>query len=74
MKGKNTLRLNISTMHEAAQMWVDSALTAKPRVIAVRQVQPVGYGDNMQPMFYEIDVDDSIKVADPHDAAGEGSK
>ena len=66
MKGKNTLRLNIETMHEAAQMWVDSAITAKPRVVAVRQISPPPlYQDGKsieQPGYYEIDVDDGESV------------
>lgn len=61
MKGKNTLRLNIETMHAAAQLWVDTALTAKPRVIAVRQIMPTTYPEPGTPGYYEIDVDDGEK-------------
>lgn len=63
MKGKNTLKLNTATMHEAAQMWVDSALASKPRVVAVRQYpEQGGYaGTPAAPGYYEIDVDDGEK-------------
>lgn len=61
MKGKNTLKLNVQTMHEAAQMWVDSAITAKPRVVAVRQIAPTIYPEPGTPGYYEIDVDDGEK-------------
>lgn len=59
MKGKNTLKLNQQTMFEAAQMWVDAEFTfePKPRVTAVRHMQPSGYGDKALPAYYEIDVD-----------------
>jgi len=61
MKGKNTLKLNEQMMLEAVQMWIDSAITAKPRVVSVRQMHPSGYGETAIPGHYEIDVDDGEK-------------
>lgn len=61
MKGKNTIRLNERMMMEAMQLWVDSALTAKPRVTAVRQFQPTTYPEPGTPGFYEVDMDDGEK-------------
>lgn len=58
MKGKNTLKLNTETMLEAAQMWVDSSLASKPKVVAVRQFQPQTYPEPGQPGYYEIDVEE----------------
>ena len=63
MKGKNTLKLNVETMHEAVQMWVSSEFTfePKPKVVAVRQIMPpLVYENNTStqpPGFYEIDVE-----------------
>lgn len=59
MKGRNTLKLNTETMFEAAQMWVDSEFTfePKPKVVNVRQIMPMGYGDTATPGYYEIEVD-----------------
>lgn len=59
MQGKNTLRVNIETMHEAVQMWVNSEFSfePKPKVIAVRQIQAQTYPEPGTPSFYEVDVE-----------------
>lgn len=63
MKGKNTLKLNIDTMHEAVQMWVSSEFTfePKPKVVAVRQIQAQAYPEPGTPAYYEIDVEASAE-------------
>ena len=63
MKGKNTLKLNIETMHEAVQLWVSQEFTfePKPAVIAVRQIQPTTYPEPGTPGYYEIDIEVSAK-------------
>lgn len=60
MKGKNTLKVNIETMHEAVQLWVaqEFSFEPKPKVIAVRQIQPSTYPEPGQPGYYEIDVEE----------------
>lgn len=65
MKGKNTLRLNTTMMLEAVQMWVDSAITAKPKVVSVRQIQPTTYPEPGTPGYYEIDVDSELPSESP---------
>ena len=65
MKGKNTLRLNIETMNEAAQMWVDSAITTKPKVVAVRQISAQEYANPPLAGYYEIDVETSLPSESP---------
>ena len=64
MKGKNTLKLNSDMMLEAVQMWVDSALAAKPRVIGVRQIAPTTYPEPGTPGYYEIDVESVDKPSE----------
>lgn len=65
MKGKNTIKLNQGAMLEAVQMWVDSAINAKPRVTAVRQIHATEYGDNASIGHYEIDVDTELASESP---------
>lgn len=59
MKGKNTLKLNIDTMHEAVQMWVSSEFSfePKPKVVAVRMIPANTYPEPGTPAHYEIDID-----------------
>ena len=59
MKGKNTLKVNIDTMHEAMQLWVSQEFTfePKPKVVAVRQIMPNTYPEPGTPGYYEIDIE-----------------
>ena len=52
-------------MLEAMQMWVDSAINAKPRVVAVRQFAAQPYPEPGTPAFYEIDVHTELPVESP---------
>ncbi len=78
MKGKNTLKLNKDTMHEAVQMWVSSEFTfePKPRVVAVRQfAETTGYAGNPSiPAYYEIDIQVGDGEPSPDAAPSEGKK
>lgn len=58
MKGKNSLRVNEPQMLEAIQMWIDSTITSKPKVIAIRIIAPTTYPEPGTPAFYEIDVEE----------------
>ncbi len=57
MKGKNTIKLNNELMLEALQMWVDSAIVTKPKVVAVRIIAASTYPEPGTPGHFEVDLD-----------------
>jgi hypothetical protein len=53
MKGKNTIKINVETMIEATQMWLDSTMRKPHKVLSVRQVTSNG----IQTETFELEIE-----------------